>query len=115
HPNIITAHVGATRSVNRYWSFANGGVTFNNYSATFNFVAGDVDGGSNIANFIVDKYNSPNWTLPTTGTRTATSTQATGLTTFSDFAIGESKTITISSSAGANGSISPLGSTVVSY
>ena len=39
--------------------------------------------------FIVAKRDGATWTRPTVGTRTALSTQATGMTSFSDFAVGE--------------------------
>ena len=94
-PNIASSTIEPTIDVNRYWSLVNSGVAgFTNYSVTFNFVAGDVDAGANTAEFIVGKYNS-GWIYPTVGTRTATSTQATGITlanAFGTFAIGKPKT-----------------------
>jgi hypothetical protein len=88
HSNIGTSLISSSKNVNEYWSLTNSGVVFNNYSATFTFVAGDILGGGNPSNFIVGKYSS-GWTYPTVGTKTATSTQATGITSFGDFCIGE--------------------------
>jgi hypothetical protein len=93
HPNIGASAINSSKDVNVYWSFTNSGITFDNYSATFTFVSGDVDGGANTGLFIVGRY-SGGWTYPSVGTRTETSTQATGVTSLSDFAVGEPATST---------------------
>ena len=71
--------------MNRYWTFTNSGLSFTNYNATFNFVAGDLDAGANTSAFIVGKLSGGSWTTPTVGLRTSGSTQITGVTSFSDF------------------------------
>ena len=68
HPNLSGATINAAKSVNRYWTLTNSGVTFTTYSATFTFVSGDVDGGAATANFIVGRYSGSAWTYPTVGT-----------------------------------------------
>jgi hypothetical protein len=81
--------ISQTKYVNRKWTIVNNGVTFVTCSPTFTFVAGDIQGSATTANFVVRKLDVGTWTAPTNGTRTATSTQATGISSFSEFAIGE--------------------------
>lgn len=95
HPNLGTSGLDTTKSVNRYWTLLNDvagnpvGLPAAGFSATFNFVAGDVDVGANTTLFEVERYATPNWFPHTVGARTSTSTQATGITGFGDFAVGE--------------------------
>ncbi|MFC1980219.1 beta strand repeat-containing protein [Chloroflexota bacterium] len=93
HPNIGSSTINSSKDVNVYWSFTNSGVIFDNFNATFNFNPGDIDGSATPANFIVGKY-SGGWTYPTVGTPTETSTEATGVTSFSDFVVGEEADVT---------------------
>ncbi|UEG48924.1 hypothetical protein LK994_09770 [Ferruginibacter lapsinanis] len=88
HPSIPSSNLNGSLSINRYWTLTNSGTTFTNYSATFNFITGDKDASANTANFLVGNYNA-SWTYPTVGTKTSTSTQSTGLTSFGDFALAE--------------------------
>jgi hypothetical protein len=78
HPQIATSALDGNKSVNRYWTIHP--INIPNYNATFNFVAGDLDGGVNTSNLLVGRYLSSAWSYPTMGTQAATSTQATGIT-----------------------------------
>jgi hypothetical protein len=100
HASISSSNFFADKTVNRTWTLTNGvaltGLT--SYSPTFTFVSGDLDVSATTSNFVVGNYNSPTWTYPTVGTKTATSTQATGVTSFGSFAVGEAlaaSTITV--------------------
>lgn len=90
HPNINTSTISATKSINRYWTIANAGVSPVGYTTTFNFInPGDLDAGVNTSNVAVQRFAASTWNTTTIGTRTSTSTQITGVTAFGDFQIGE--------------------------
>jgi uncharacterized repeat protein (TIGR02543 family) len=105
HPSIGTSWLDPSKSVNAYWSLTNSGISFNNYNATFTFTAGDIDSGASFANFIIGKFNNPTWTYPTVGTRTSTSTQATGMTSFGEFAVADELTYTLTVNIVGNGGV----------
>jgi len=88
HPAIASSGLNSAQMVNRYWTLTSGGVA-GNYDATCTFVAGDILGAANTANFVVRNYSSSSWATTTTGIKTSTSTQVTGLTTYGDLAVGE--------------------------
>jgi hypothetical protein len=94
HPQISSSLLNSSKSVNRYWTIGNSGTTFTNYAVVFAFVSGDLDVSTSTANLLVANYSSA-WTYPTTGTRTSTTTQATSLTAFGDFALAECSTPTL--------------------
>jgi photosystem II stability/assembly factor-like uncharacterized protein len=79
HAAIASSTLNASKSVNRTWSFPSIGITFSSCNATFNFVSGDLDPGTHTNNLIAGQYKSSVWSYPVVGTKTATSTQATGL------------------------------------
>ena len=96
HPNVATSTLDPCKDVNRYWTLTKGGNwTFTSYDVVFHFVTADVDVGASTSNFHVERFSNSAWTVPTIGTVTASSAQATGLTTFgtpataSAFAVGE--------------------------
>ena len=92
HGNIGSGTINAANTANRNWTLTNSGIVFTTYGATFTFLAGDLDAGATTSNFIVGKYNA-GWTYPTVGTKTATTTEATDLASFSDFQLGESSVV----------------------
>jgi len=86
--------------VNRTWTLTPGSPALdysaNQYRATFQFCNGisapsctvsDVDSGADPNLFVVAQKVGSIWSLPTVGTRSSTSTQATGLASFGIFAL----------------------------
>ena len=98
HPSIAdpTSGLDTTKMVNRYWMLTNGGVGLPaaGYSATFNFINGtpvDLTSGANPLNFSVEKWSGVAWSSTTLVAPNLTSTTATVLAAFGDFAVGEKK------------------------
>ncbi|RWW91745.1 beta strand repeat-containing protein, partial [Flavobacterium cerinum] len=95
HPEISSSTINAARSVNRFWTLTNSGVVLTSYNVTFNFVAADLDAGVTTGAFIVGGFSgftgiaSGSWNYPMVGTPTSSTIQATGVTEFGDFQIGE--------------------------
>lgn len=96
HPNILTSGIDST-SISRYYTLSSAGLSgMTSYAAFFNFVAGDVPAWGNTSNFVVRKRTSGTWGTTTLGAAASTSTSATGMTTFGDFAIGKPNYLSIS-------------------
>ena len=88
-PQLGTSTINPALSVNRYWMLTGSGIVFTTYNATFTFVPGDLDVGVDTNHLNVESYVPSTWTSYAIGTRTSTSTQATGNSGFGDFAVGE--------------------------
>ena len=90
HPNTATSSIDPSKSVNRYWGIQNSGVTgFTATNVQFNFNTSGLDLGVNTSNLSIARFSSSIWSSVSVGTRTALSTQATGLTTFGEFQLAE--------------------------
>lgn len=91
HGNIGTSGLDTSKDIERYWTLTPNGAVLSGrtYDLTLTFLSGDVPGGANTSNFVIRRFSSSTWNTTTNGTRTGTTTQATGITSFSDFAIGE--------------------------
>ena len=102
HPQLASSLFSASSTVNRYWTLSNNGVTgFTGYDATFTFLPGDADAGTDPNIFVIGSYEAFTWSYPTVGIRTATSTQASGLSSFGDFQIGQIGSAYRSAASGA--------------
>ncbi|MEI7802322.1 MAG: hypothetical protein WCI97_06755, partial [Bacteroidota bacterium] len=90
HPDIANSGIDADKSLNRTWTFTNNGLVFTECDVTFNWALIDLDEGADYNNFILAKYDNPNWTLPSsTSVINSTSLYVDNLTSFSQFQIGE--------------------------
>ncbi|MFN7085123.1 MAG: DUF6701 domain-containing protein [Burkholderiales bacterium] len=93
HPAIASSDIDENLSVNRYWTFTNGGTVFTSYSATLTFInPADLDSGTDPLVFIAQRYSPPHpaagtWSDVAVSTATASITMS-GVTGFGDFAVG---------------------------
>ncbi|MBN1788193.1 MAG: CotH kinase family protein [Sedimentisphaerales bacterium] len=95
HPQIATSGLDSSKTLNRYYTITNSGLQFTSATITFNFDPADVIGGADTALYGIKEYDGT-WSVSTTANPLATSIQATDVTSFSDFAIGEFLWTTIS-------------------
>lgn len=89
HADLPASGLDPAQSVNRWWNVQNLGVGFTTCDVTLGFDPADVDPVADPDLFAVGKRDGGAWSLPSVGTRTATSTQALALTSFSEFAVAE--------------------------
>jgi hypothetical protein len=116
HPNLATSTLDPARSVNRRWTLSPASATGATWSATFNFPTSDVDVTADPSTFQSQVFSGSAWSSLTMGTRTANSTQVTGLSTATpgtQFAVANLQSYTITATAGANGTIAPSGAVSV--
>ncbi len=96
HPEIGSSDLDSTRSVNRWWTLAPAGSpVLTSYDATFSFPPADLDAGASTAQFEARLWDGATWSYVVPGARTDTSTQATGLTAFGDFAVGDPASVDV--------------------
>jgi hypothetical protein len=92
HPQLGSSGLDPALSVNRWWQLVPAGVSFASVSPTFTFIgtvdpSGGVDAGVDTTLLEIERWDGAAWQVTTVGARSATSTQATGLTALGDFAI----------------------------
>lgn len=89
HPALASSGLQSSKKVNRYYTVTNSGVVFDSYAITLSWNSSDVDSAATPALFGVRKYDGGSWSSPLVANALATSIQATGNTSFSDFVAGE--------------------------
>ncbi|HLE58275.1 MAG TPA: hypothetical protein VJA85_01370 [Candidatus Limnocylindria bacterium] len=88
HPSVATSPIDPAADVNRWWTLINAGVAFDTVDATFTFAPADLDAPAQTGQFIVVKWDG-SWATPASGGNTATTITASGMSSFSEFAVGE--------------------------
>jgi hypothetical protein len=92
HPDVAASVVNPAASVNRHWMLRNEATAFDKLDLTLTFVVADVDPGARTDRFVVGKLDAT-WTAPTVGPALPTSITAIGITSLSEFAVGEAAPI----------------------
>jgi len=98
-----TSGIDKDKSVNRFWSVINNGLTFGNYDIGLHFVNGDIDAGTSPTDMTIAKKSAGTWSI-VSSTCTLTSCTGTGLTSMSEFQIGVAVSSTSSTSSSSNAS-----------
>jgi hypothetical protein len=112
HPQISSACLNSSKSVNLYYSFANSGITFTTASVTLNYTAGSLDAG--IASFRSKYYDGSAWGAVFSNTGTSASITLAGVTQLAgDFQVAELNPDPVATPS-APVSICSGGSTVIS-
>lgn len=101
HPNLGSSVISPSADVNRWWRVTNGGVVFDSADVMLGWAPSDVDPGADPAAFAVGRLVA-GWTLPVVSNPTPTTIIAVGLTSFSDFAVGELENGDMPDTAGAD-------------
>ena len=89
HTAIGSSGIDPLQSVNRTWTLSPDGLSGYDAEIGLNWVSGDMDLGADFSSFIVGKYDDPNWSLPAVTDRSASSITCNGITSLSDFQVGE--------------------------
>ncbi|MDO8988724.1 MAG: LamG-like jellyroll fold domain-containing protein [Sideroxyarcus sp.] len=109
HPQISTSGINPAQDVNRYWTLGAVGDTMStlpsggSYTATFNFVAGDVDVGATVSTFQVGMRGATTWSA-LAGSASGTTATYPGQTIFGSYAVGAvlPPVVTLGKSAGTS-------------
>lgn len=81
--------IDQTRYINRNWTLTNGGVAFDNYTTSMQFANADFQGGADYHKFIMAKKDGSTWQTFQPVFRNPNSIEAVGMTSMSDFRVGE--------------------------
>jgi hypothetical protein len=114
-PLVTGSLLDSAKTLNRYWNLDNNAFSFDAFDATFRFAAGDIDGGADPQQFTLWQYYDGTWFDAPEGTVTDSTIQGAALDGFGKFTAGQLISYEITASANTGGSITPIGSTLVTH